>query len=228
MPLPNPQDMYNQMMQGAPQQQSQPWAGGHNSYLENQSAGNLAGQGRWEDFVRQLGITNLANITDFNSPLYQQYSQFLNKNTPQIGVNSLLAPLLAGGASYGGSQAIAGKRAQAMAGQRQDAMNTNVQGFAMGMQNQVLPQLGQIGGSFAQSRQMDMQQQQINSANSPWGAIGGLLGAGIGTLIAPGIGTQIGGQMGGMAGGMAGGGMSPSQNQYWGNSSRPSPSPYGG
>lgn len=198
----NPQmflDIIKQSQQ-QPQQMPTQWAGGHNSYLENESAANLAAQGRWEDFVRQLGITNLANITDFNSPLYQQYRGFLQKSSPQIGVNTLLAPLLVGGASYGGSQAIAGKRAEAMNVQRNDAINQNVQGFALGLQNQVNPLLGQIENSFFQTRQLNQQNQAMKAANSPWGGIGSALGGLAGTLLMPGIGTLIGSQAGGMAG----------------------------
>ena len=119
-------------------------------------------------------------LLDFNSPIYQQYSQFLQKNTPQIGVNTLLAPLLAGGASYGGSQAIAGKRAQAMAGQRQDAIQTGVQGFALGNIGQGANLLGQQGNMGMGFLNLGEQQRQFDQSNSPWGAIGGLLGGALG------------------------------------------------
>ena len=221
----DPKIMEQLRMQYANMQQQQPppptqWAGGSNSYLENESAANLANKGRWEDFVRQLGVTNLANITDFNSPLYQQYQSYLQKATPGIGVNTLLAPLLAGGASYGGSQKIASERMKAMQGQRSDAINQNVQGFALGLQNQVNPLLSQIGGSFFQSRQLDQQDAARRDANNPWASIGSLIGGIGGNLLAPGIGGMLGSQLGGMAGGV-GGGVS-------GNAMRPFPSPYGG
>jgi len=206
---------------------AQPALGG-GSYLNTSTGDDLAKQGKWSDFIRQLGFANLSNITNFNSPLYQQYSQYLQKNTPQVGVNSLLAPLLAGGASYGGSQMIASQRANAMQGRRNDAIQQGVQGFAMNMQNQVMPQLGQIGGSFFQTQEQTMQQDAMNQANSPWGQIGGVLGGVAGTLLAPGIGTAIGSQIGGGVGQAAGGAGSPNANQYWGNARKPSPYGYGG
>jgi len=197
----NPYDIYNQQLKNYQQSQPAQQALGGGSYLNTSTGNELAQQGKWSDFIRQLGFANLSNITDFNSPLYQQYSQFLQKNTPQVGVNSLLAPLLAGGASYGGSQKIASERAKAMQGQRSDAIQQGVQGFAMNMQSQVMPQLGQIGGSFFQTQEQTMQQDAMNQANSPWGQIGGVVGGVAGTLLAPGIGTAIGSQMGSQFGG---------------------------
>jgi len=136
----------------------------------------------WEDFVRQLGFSNLANMTDFNSPLYQQYAQYLQKTTQGIGVNSLLAPLMAGGAGYAGGQAIASQQAQGMNKQRQDKINTGVQQFAVGNQQNVLGQLGQLGGSFATTLNRNAMDAQTAAQNNPFNQLGGMLGSFAGLL----------------------------------------------
>jgi len=95
-------------------------------------------------------------------------------------VNSLLAPLMAGGAGYAGGQAIANQKAMGWERQRQDKINTGVQDFALGLQGQVLGQLGQLGDSFTTSRTQSMQQGEYDSAKSPLSQIGGVLGQGFG------------------------------------------------
>ena len=72
------------------------------------------------------------SLLNFQSPLYQQYASYLQKTTPGIGLNSMLGTLMAGGTGYAGGQAIAQQRLQSMAGQRQDKINTGVQGFGLG------------------------------------------------------------------------------------------------
>ena len=104
-------------------------------------------------------------VTDFNSPLYQQYANFAQRANPAIGQNSLLAPLLAGGASYGGSQVIAGQQRQDLLKDRTEALNTGVQQFGLGMQGQASGLLGlasgnaQFGGTLAEN------QRQFNESN---------------------------------------------------------------
>jgi len=124
---------------------------------------------QWEDFVRQLGFSNLANMTDFNSPLYQKYASYLQKTTPGIGANSLLAPLMAGGTGYAGGQAIAKKRMETFSKERQDKINTGVEGFGLNMQQNILSQLGQIGGSFAHTMDRTAEIDQANKTD--WGSI---------------------------------------------------------
>lgn len=150
-----------------------------NSYLNIGNA-NPQNYEEWQGLIRQLGFSNLENITDFNSPLYQQYQQYLQKTMGGIGVNSLLAPLMAGGAGYAGGQAIANQKAMGWERQRQDKINTGVQDFALGLQGQVLNQLGQLGDSFSTSRTQSMQQGEYDSAKSPLSQIGGVLGTGLG------------------------------------------------
>lgn len=166
--------IYN-MLQGMIGQQSSP-AGLGNSYLNTGGLNPNEGNGSWEDYIRQLGFSNLENITDFNSPLYQQYAQYLQKTTPGIGVNSLLAPLMAGGAGYAGGQAIANQKLQGMSRERQDKINTGVQGFAGGLQNQVMSQLGQIGSSFQNTAARVSQEDMFNQQNSGWGLVGQVVG----------------------------------------------------
>ena len=57
-----------------------------------------------------------SQLTDFQSPLYQQYAAYAQKSTPGIGANTLLSPLMASGTGYAGGQAIANQKLQAMAG----------------------------------------------------------------------------------------------------------------
>lgn len=175
------------------------WAKGSNTYLENETAARLASEGKWMDFMRQLGLTNLVNITDFNSPLYQQYRQYLQKTTPSVGVNSLLAPLLAGGASYAGGQNIAKIRADELNKERQDRINTGVSKFAMELQNQVIPQMGQVLGSFETTQANNLQREiaEMQSSSSIGGSLGSLAGFVAGNLLFPGVGGVVGAAMGG-------------------------------
>lgn len=153
-----------------------------NGYLNTGGLNPNEGIGSWEDYIRQLGFSNLENITDFNSPLYQEYAKYLQKTSPQMGVNSLLAPLMAGGMSYAGGQNIVAEKQKEFAGQRQDKINTGVQQFAGGLQSQVMPQLGQIGGSFQNTMNRVSQEDMFNAQNSGLGLVGNVLGQGMGML----------------------------------------------
>lgn len=153
-----------------------------NSYLDTGGLNPNAGKGTWEDYIRQLGFSNVENITDFNSPLYQQYQQYLQKTSPQIGVNSLLAPLLAGGMSYAGGQNIASAKMNELNLQRQDKINTNVQGFAGSLQSQVMPQIGQVGNSFQNTMQRVSQEDMFNAQNSGVNAVMNTIGQFTGLL----------------------------------------------
>ena len=153
---------------------------GNLGYLSTGTLNPNKGQGTWEDYMRQLGLSNIENITDFNSPLYQQYAQYLQKTMPGIGVNSLLAPLMAGGAGYAGGQSIANAKLQGMNRERQDKINTGVQGFAGSLQGQVMPQIGQIGQSFQNTMNRVSQEDMFNQQNSGWGLVGQTLGGLVG------------------------------------------------
>ena len=173
--MPSISDIASQWGQSASQGMGNSQQSNSGSYLWNENIDKLGQKGDWWNYNQALGYSNLANITDFNSPMYRQYQEYLQKTTPQIGVNTLLAPLMAGGASYGGAQAIAGQRATAMAGQRQDKIQTGVQGFASAMQGQVGGMIGQLQGNLMSQQQLAEQRRQSNA--TPWGQIGGAVGS---------------------------------------------------
>jgi len=156
-------------------QANQGGGGQSSSYLWNDNIDKLGQKGDWWNYNQALGYSHLANLTDMNSPMYQQYAKYLQKSTPGIGANTLLAPLMAGGASYGGAQAIASQRATAMAGQRQDKIQTGVQGFASAMQGQAGGMIGQLQGNLMNQQGLAEQRRQSNE--TPWGQIGGALGS---------------------------------------------------
>lgn len=145
------------------QRKAQPYTPQTNSYLDTSAFGKLASEGRWEDAIRQLGLANLFNLTDFQSPLYQQFRKYLQMNTPVMGANTLLSQSIASGLGYAGGQNIANIKAQELMRQRQDNINQSVLNFALGNQSQVLNQIGQIGGSFA--HQFDREAQLKASEN---------------------------------------------------------------
>lgn len=94
-------------------------------------------------------------LTDFSSPFYQQYASYINKATPGIGTNAFLAPLMSSGGNYAGgmSQALT-LRGNAMK-QRQDTINTGLQGFSsqmMGMLPQLLQIQAGVGGNILNAR----------------------------------------------------------------------------
>ena len=62
-------------------------------YLNTGGLNPDQGKGTWEDYVRQLQFSQIANITNMNSPLYQQYANFLQKTTPGIGTMRLKSGL---------------------------------------------------------------------------------------------------------------------------------------
>jgi len=170
-----------QMMQGfTPQAPQNTQFGG--GYLNTGGLNPDVGKGTWEDYVRQLGFSNLDNMTDFQSPLYQQYAQFLQKTSPQIGANTLLAPLMAGGTGYAGGQNIANEKLKSLTTERQDKINTGVQGFGLQMQQNILSQVGQIGGSFTETANRLSRDKATDAASSPWAMIGGAVGSGLGML----------------------------------------------
>ena len=136
----------------------------------------------WEQYRAEKGITSINNdnragvyagyelwkqqkqtqqrygeVTDFQSPLYQQFRSFLGSATPNIGTNSLLAPLMAGG----GNQAASGLQANALrdeyAGERNDFLNNAVSGFASQNIGLGIGALGQAQGSYQQQQNLNAQ-----------------------------------------------------------------------
>ena len=138
-------------------------------YLDTGGLNPGEGKGTWEDYMRQLMFSNLNNMTDTNSPLYQQYARFLQKTTPGIGTNALLAPLMAGGTGYAGGQAIAQKKMETFGRERQDKINTGVSQFGLQMQDKIQSQLGMLGGSFAKTMDRTAETDQANKTD--WASI---------------------------------------------------------
>lgn len=103
------------------------------------------------------------DITDFNSPLYSQYRKFLSSATPQFGLNSLLAPLMAGNVDYGTAQKLGSQRVQEANVVRNEGINKGVQEFALGMQSQANPILGQMGGNYSNIMNYWENQRQFNA-----------------------------------------------------------------
>lgn len=149
---------------------------GNGSYLDTEALNALAQKGDYENYVKLMQQTMIANLTNFNSPMYQQYASYLQKNTPGIGVNSLLAPLMAGGTGYAGGQNIANQQLAGLNKERQDKINTGVQGFALGNINLTGNLLGQRANLQLGYDELKFKKEQEDNANSPWKAIGGLLG----------------------------------------------------
>ena len=87
---------------------------------------SVEGEGsKYAATLREMSSSNKmgdlsSQLTDFQSPLYQQYASYLQKTTPGIGVNSMLAPLMAGGTGYAGGQAIANQKVSALSKKRSD------------------------------------------------------------------------------------------------------------
>src|SRR5690606_10630029 len=136
----------------------------------------------WYDFFQQLNLDRFNEIADFNSPLYKAFGSYLNKTTPRMRTNSLLALSMANGGSYGGSQAIANEKAKQFETQRQDSINNAVNNSALGMQGSANALLSQ-----GQGTQMAMQQHGDNmnaqKGNEFWDTIKGILGMGTGAFI---------------------------------------------
>lgn len=178
----------------------------------------------WKTYDEKGGAQDLRNVyrnagrfgnqlTDFSSPFYSSYANYLNKAIPGIGAGSFLSLLQAGGGNYGGSMAQAMALKSNADRQRRDSINTGLQGFA-GQNLSMLPQLlGIQANTSGNIYQGDVQKQMNSDSQGGWldflGSIGGAIG-----------GTALGGPLGGMIGGsLFGGG---------GNAMKPKPSAYGG
>ena len=144
----------------------------------------------WEQYRAEKGITSINNdnragvyagyelwkqqkqtqqrygeVTDFQSPLYQQFRSFLGSATPNIGTNSLLAPLMAGGGNQAASQLQAGALRDEYRGERNDFLNQNTQQFASGMQGGTANTLlGQLSSNAQFSGDLAEQQRQFNAS----------------------------------------------------------------
>ena len=87
-------------------------------------------QGRYED------------LTDFNSPYYKQFGDYLRKTTPTFGTDQALAQQRVGGSSFAAGGVIAKEQAEAFNKSREDFLNTTVSGFALQSQGQADTILG--------------------------------------------------------------------------------------
>ena len=147
------------------------------------------------------------SLLDPSSKFYQQYASYLQKATPGIGTNTLLAPLMAGGTGYVGGQAIASKKATGFARERQENINKGVQGFALGNINLGANLLGQQGQLQLGNAQLNENKRQYDDQNSGFNQFFKMLGMGAGFL--PGLG---GGGAGGVGGYNTGGASATPQN----------------
>ncbi len=155
----------------------------------------------------QQQVQNYGNqLMDFNSPLYQQFQSYLQSVTPGIGVNTLMSPLLASGASGDSAKNIANIRAGDLAQKRNESINQSVQSFALGNLSQIPGLLGQFSGNLQNQQNLTLQNDLRRDANSPLSGLGSLLGL-VGNFI-PGLGS------GGVSGG---GGMKLTPNYYYGS-----------
>jgi hypothetical protein len=151
-------------------------------------------QGQWdmwhtmydEEYKGQQTVDKMGDLSsqllDPNSKFYQSYANYLQKTTPGIGANTLLAPLMAGGVGYAGGQAIANKKMETLSTQRQDKINTGVQGFALqniGTGAGLLGQQGNLGLGWANLQE---QKRQYDDQNSGLNGFFGMLGQGFAML----------------------------------------------
>ena len=147
---------------------------------------SVEGEGsKYAATLREMSSSNKmgdlsSQLTDFQSPLYQQYASYLQKTTPGIGVNSMLGTLMAGGTGYAGGQGIAQQRSAGMAGQRQDKINQGVQGFSLGNIGtgaSLLGQQGQLGLGYAELS--EQRRQYDDQSGIDWGDIGSIAAIGL-------------------------------------------------
>lgn len=128
---------------------------------------------------RRAGIF-AESLMDFSSPFYQQYRSYMGSMTPTLGTNAWLAPLIAGGGNYAGSQAQANILQQNYQKQRNDFLNTGTKGFAagnIGTAGSLLGIQGQIGNSILQGQ---LAREQMDAQS---GGMLDFLGTGFGTLF---------------------------------------------
>jgi hypothetical protein len=152
-------------MEGTSQEQWQMW---HTLYDEE-----YKGQ---QTVDKMGGLSD--KLLDFNSDFYKQYGNYLQKTTPGIGVNSLLAPLMAGGTGYAGGQAIAAKKAETFGKERQDKINTGVQSFALGNIGTGANLLGNQGNLQLGYAELNEKKREYEDQNSGWNQFWGMLGQG--------------------------------------------------
>jgi len=121
-------------------------------------------------------------LLDFGSDYYKKYQDYLQKTTPGIGTNTLLAPLMAGGTGYAGGQAISQKKMETFGKERQDKINTGVSQFALGNINVGANLLGQKGNLGLGWAELQEQKRQYDDQNSGWNGFWGTLGQGFAML----------------------------------------------
>jgi len=178
------------------------WNKDYNSLKNNKYFNSLA-QKAYAEYKRGENNANVANqvqdryseVTDFNSDYYKQYSQFLQKNTPSIGTDSLLGLLSAGGYDYGGAQAIASQRSKQLNQNRNEDIQKSTMEFALNSQNQGNSLLGSMLQNTQFNSQLYQQQQQFN-ANQPtfWDSLlnvaGGIAGTLTGNWLSPKVNSE--------------------------------------
>ena len=141
---------------------------------------------------RRAGIF-AESLMDFSSPFYQQYRSYMGSMTPTLGTNAWLAPLVAGGGNYAGSQTQANILQQNYLKQRNDFLNTGVKGFAagnIGTAANLLGLQGNIGNTILQGQ---LAREQMDAQSGGFlDFLGGILGTGLGmglNYLLPGSGS---------------------------------------
>lgn len=136
----------------------------------------------WYDYAQQQ-VQNYGNqIFDFNSPLYQSFGAYLQKLYPGVGVNTLMSPLLASGASTTSAGNIAKVNANDILQKKNAAIKQTVEEFALGNYSQIPGLLGQFSSNLQNQQNVTLQNDLRSDQNSPLSGLGSLLGqlAGLG------------------------------------------------
>ena len=137
------------------------------------------------------------DVTDFNSPLYQQYRGYIQKSTPGIGTDTLLAPLKAQGFSGTSAKNIAQNQAKNLQTGRNEQISNAVTEFAIGQQSQATGLLGIYSSNQNNYNQLILQQAQLQEQKRQYNEtqsgnfVNSLLSLGGGLLanFIPGIGS---------------------------------------
>lgn len=143
--------------------------------------------------AKRLGLEEKANqryedITNFNSDYYKNFKNYLDRLIPEVSPDSLLAPLTAGGFSYGTSQKLATERAEAINTKRGEKISQTVQEFAIGSQGQAGGLLNsllsnqQFMAELAEKRRQ-FDESSPNFLDSILNIVGNIGGLGVGNLF---------------------------------------------
>ena len=119
-----------------------------------------------QDWYRTVQANISSGLLDPNSQFYQQYRKYLASVTPNIGTNSLLAPLMAGGGNQAASSLQANALRDEYKGERNDFLNSAVSGFAS--QN-IAGGLNALSGAQSSYHQQQALNAQVESQEGDFG-----------------------------------------------------------